>query len=410
MGTVFEIEFRDTVCGDTFAANSSIAFRAPSNAQLEYGESVYCSSNSGLVSDSIALPAGGVFSPAPSSFPLQPNGTFIPQNAAPGTYEIYYDPVNSFCYLPDTFTVEIRDHTVDFWYGNSMLCQCHGVESALGVWPLDSLANYAPMGVFFAEPVGNDTLVIDPNTGDIDPANSDVGTYTVGFAVNDPDCQDTVYARNTVTISPPSDASYTIPVPNPNAICSDQSAFTLSPSVMGSTGSWTYIGTAYLDATSVSGGYQINPQNSDPGTYQIVHTLSSTCPCTYTDTITIVPRDTADFSYDPNFQSDTIFCANELLAPAHLLGPAQGHFFAPSGLVIDSLNGTVDLANSTPGSYMVQHQSPGTCPDIAQAGIEIKAAPDADFSYAVDEICDTEDSLLIFSIVESNGFFSSGIG
>ncbi|MEM7037974.1 MAG: hypothetical protein AAF570_13405, partial [Bacteroidota bacterium] len=296
-----------------------------------------------------------------------------------GNYEIYYDPVNSFCYDPDTFALEIRDHYVNFDYSTPNLCLCNGPVLPQGVWPIQGPPSYFPLGNFFFESTSSGSLALDPITGEIDPANSNAGTYFVGFAVLDPPCRDTVYANSTIVIGAALDASFNIQVNDPDTVCDNAAQFTISPQ-QNLPGTWTVSGGGTLSTNILGSNLEVFPTNSDAGTYVITRTLNGSCPCVATDSLTIFESDDATFSYDSTLAASATFCTSAITAAPYLATPSPGYFHSlDTNIVVISVNGSVDLANSVAGTYTVRHVTTGVCPDIKTTQIVIQEVLDADF-------------------------------
>lgn len=124
-------------------------------------------------------------------------------------------------------------------------------------------------------------------------------------------------------------------------------------------------------------------------TYSVTVTETAGCSTTETATVTFVPEAFATFTY-----SGSPFCADEtdptpVLAP----GSTSGVWSAtPSGLIINSSTGEIDLSASTPGTYTITNFIAGTvsCPDVSDTySITIVESDDASFSYASSTFCET---------------------
>ena len=91
---------------------------------------------------------------------------------------------------------------------------------------------------------------------------------------------------------------------------------------------------------------------STPGNYTITNTLAAAAGCnavTATFAITITAAPIATFNY-----SATPYCKNGTNpSPTFTGGGVAGTFTSTAGLSINASTGTIDLANSTAGTYTV---------------------------------------------------------
>ncbi|KOS04946.1 hypothetical protein AM493_02005 [Flavobacterium akiainvivens] len=150
----------------------------------------------------------------------------------------------------------------------------------------------------------------------------------------------------------------------------------------------TYTSTTGLDIDPATG--VIDLAASDAGTYVVTYTIAADpancgveASTEVTITITAAAAPIAGFSYTDACGND----ANQL--PATVTGFATGGTFsATTGLDIDATTGEINVANSTPGSYIVSYalaQNTATCATaiITTASIVITEAivPEAEFNY-----------------------------
>ena len=144
----------------------------------------------------------------------------------------------------------------------------------------------------------------------------------------------------------------------------------------------TYSSTADLAADGTTGA--ITPSTSTAGTYTVTYTIPATGGCAsvpVTTSVTITALPVATFSYD-----GTPYChhsANPL--PTFSGGGTAGTFSSTVGLnFVSTATGRVNLAASTPGSYVVTNTiaASGGCGVVTStSGITITAVPTATISY-----------------------------
>ncbi|PJJ08180.1 putative repeat protein (TIGR01451 family)/gliding motility-associated-like protein [Flavobacterium sp. 1] len=94
---------------------------------------------------------------------------------------------------------------------------------------------------------------------------------------------------------------------------------------------------------------------------------------------------TASISY-----GDGSFCKNEGLVNVSLSGVTGGTFSAPSGLIINSTTGQIDITNSTSGTYTVTYSfSTGGCPKTVTTSVSINPMPIAAIGSVVNASCNS---------------------
>ncbi len=118
------------------------------------------------------------------------------------------------------------------------------------------------------------------------------------------------------------------------------------------------------------------------GTTTIAYSIETTEPCHDLDVadfdITVNPKPTATISYD-----EGPYCATGT-AFVTITGQGGGRFEAGSGLSINDSTGEIDLASSSPDSYMVTYHftDANGCSDFTNAKIAINPLPVVSFSGA----------------------------
>ena len=105
------------------------------------------------------------------------------------------------------------------------------------------------------------------------------------------------------------------------------------------------------------------------------------CPNSSAVSITILATDNASFTYGGN-----TFCHNGT-NPSPTGGLPGGTWTGSTGLVIDAVIGTINLASSTTGAHTVTYTTNGPCPNSNSLSITIVPAVFASFAFADTVLC-----------------------
>ncbi|MDB9776011.1 FG-GAP repeat protein, partial [Vicingaceae bacterium] len=132
---------------------------------------------------------------------------------------------------------------------------------------------------------------------------------------------------------------------------------------------------------SSTSGLSLNPSTgvidldaSSPGIYTVSYILNG---ISFSNKVTISSTNVPDFSYGA-----TTFCINDTNPKAVITGVQGGKFSSTTGLVVDSITGTVNISASIPGNYNVTYTPPT---NFFQLGIDIDGTNSDDrFGYSVD--------------------------
>ena len=168
----------------------------------------------------------------------------------------------------------------------------------------------------------------------------------------------------TVTINP----LPTVVITNPAAVCSPATVdITAAAITTGSTSGLTY--TYFTDAAATT--VLINPNAvTASGIYYIKGTAATGCFTIKPVTVTINLLPTATISY-----AGTPFCATGT-ASVTQTGQTGGTYSSTTGLTINASTGTINLATSTAGTYIVSYTfSNGTCGNNTTTSVTINALP-----------------------------------
>src|SRR5690554_4572017 len=221
---------------------------------------------------------------------------------------------------------------------------------------------------------GNNSYLYSINGGSSTQPNGNfsglsAGTYNVVVTTVGDGCS---YTESIVVGDTPlEDASFTYAT---NTICSG--GLNVSPTnVATAGGTFSAVPTGLVFVNSSTG--EIDMTNSVAGTYDVTYTISGTCGNSEVQSITITNSPDASFSY-----SATEFCQNEgAVMPTFPTGASGGTFTSTTGLTIASGTGSVDLASSTPGIYVVTNTiaASGSCAASSETfSITVKETPTVD--------------------------------
>ena len=143
-----------------------------------------------------------------------------------------------------------------------------------------------------------------------------------------------------------------------------------TPTITGTSGG-TFTSTSGLVINSSTGVIDLDA--STPGVYDVTYTTSGgtigSCAGIMTQNI-YVSSTITDFNY-----TATTFCINDTNPKATITGVLNGKFSSSTGLVIDSLTGTINLLASTPGNYNVSYTPPSNFNQLG-ADLDGKSAGD----------------------------------
>ncbi|MFM7666798.1 MAG: gliding motility-associated C-terminal domain-containing protein, partial [Bacteroidota bacterium] len=126
-----------------------------------------------------------------------------------------------------------------------------------------------------------------------------------------------------------------------------------------------------VNSTTNNGG-TITLGGLQTGPYSFQVEDANGCPVTISGNYT--GAQTANLSYN-----DNLFCLNDPNPTATVTGTQGGTFASGAGLILNNVNGNIDLANSTPGVYTITYTTPGPlCPGTDSYTITIEDFPIVD--------------------------------
>ncbi len=386
-------------------------------ASITYQGSPYCSTV--VTPQAVTLSGtnaytGGVYSSLPSGLSLNPStGEVTPSASTAGTYTVNYTiaAAGGCAIVTATAPVIITALPVaSISYSGTPFCNTLTIPQAVTL----TGANAFTGGVYSSSPAG---LSLDAGTGDITPASSTPGAYTVTYTVAAASgCNAVITTTNIVITELPTAAINYSGSPFCNTVVTPQ-AVTLTGTAAYTNGVYSSLPSG-LTLNATSG--EIIPSTSTPGTYTITYTIAAAAGCaavTATATAIITPLPTASITY-----AGTPFCNTLTLAqPVTLTGTnayTGGTFSAnPSGLNLNASTGAIIPSLSTPGTYTVTYTvaAAGGCAVVtATTGVTITPLPTATISYAGTPFCNTLSSPQPVTLTGTNaylnGVYSAPVG
>ena len=360
-------------CPSSSSITMTIGSSSPS-AVFSYPGSPFCKNGNDPLPTFAAGSSAGIFSASPSGlvFVHVNTGQIDLSASTPGTYTVTnYIPASGTC-LSATQTALVTITLADnasFTYTSATYCTS-------GNNPTPSITGL-PGGTFSATPAG---LVIDSITGIIRLDTSALGSYTLSYSTHGP-CPNTSSIIMTITDTTPS-AQFNY---QGSPFC--QNGNDPSPNYSAGASAGIFSATpAGLVFVHVNTG-QIDLSASAPGTYTVKNTIPASGSClaaSATTQVTISASDNASFTY-----SSATYCQTGTNPTPSITGLSGGTFTAtPSGLVIDSLTGTISLSGSALGAYTLFYSTHGSCPNTSSIIMTIgNTTPIATFTYPSATYC-----------------------
>lgn len=226
-------------------------------------------------------------------------------------------------------------------------------------------------------------LDLNPTTGEINLATSNPGVYVISYTISGTSLCTDVTSSVTVTITVPLISTFSYLQP---AYCSD--GVNPSPILDGASGVFSALPLGLI-VDPVTGVVDLT---SPAGSYTVYNQVPASGPCGVSISeaqITITTKPITDFSYDA-----LAYCkdaTNPIIT--YVVGGVAGIFTTtPStGLDINASTGTINLATSTAGTYVIINTvlAANGCNDVASAPITITVtAPTiATFNYGTGIYC-----------------------
>ncbi len=306
-----------------------------------------------------ATPAGGRFSASggPTGLRLDPaTGTVDLANSTPGTYTVTYT-VALPCAASGTTTLVVA--------APALVRVAYGTPARYCPVGTVAVGTATPAGGTFSSTAG---LVVDASTGTVNLGASRPGSYVVTYAVTTP-CP--ASATTSLVVAPAGVAS--VAYAAPGTFCPVGTAAVVAATPAGG----RYSSRAGLVINATTG--TVDLAASVPGTYRVVYAVALPCPATDTTTIAVAAPGVAVVRYAA--PGDTARFCQAGTAAVLAATPAGGRFSAPAGLALDAATGSLNLATSAVGTYVVTYAVAVPCAATGTAVVKV-TPPAATFTYA----------------------------
>lgn len=324
----------------------------------------------------LGFTTGGTFTSTPAGLSINAaTGDINLALSNTGTYGITYTYNTTGCVNGNTSATSITLNPaipteVRFSY-NSPVCR-----DAVPALP-QTLAGFTTGGVFTSVP-GN--LSINSSTGEVNAGNSQPGTYTILYNVNEQGCRQARSSSSGIiiidTTSPVTKFNY-----SSTDICLTAGAMnpTISKATGFTTGGTFTVTPAGLSVNSITG--DVNIGLSVAGTYIIKYSVPPLL-CRYAGADSIVFKLTTYGAPVTGFSYVGPVCKGDNNAiPVMNTGFTEGGtFLSVPGLGVDATSGTIDLRQSIAGDYTIRYDvAQGACnpAGFGLATIKVLAQPEA---------------------------------
>ncbi len=364
----------------------NLTINAEDNPSFNYLYPDYCQGD--LDPNAFGIVTSGTFSSdAGLIFADNTTGLIDLSASTIGLHTITYT-TNGPCPNSSTFNLNIhQEQDPSFSYPSSSYCndETDPVPTITGV-----------NGGVFASPSG---ASLNATTGVIDLDASTTINHLITYTTPGPFCANTDTFNLTINLADDPNFNYLY-----NHYCQGDN----DPNAYGIVTSGTFssdAGLIFLDNTTGL----IDLSATTPGLHSITYTtVGLLCPRSQNFSVTIIAEETPTFSYN------SPFCQGDVNPfPVYGSTTTTGGTFSAnlSGLVIDATTGEINLANSTPGTYVVTYTTPGiNCQNSATYTITINPEQDPSFSYPSSPYCENGNDLTPIISGTQNGSFTGSSG
>lgn len=395
------------LCSDT--SITYVAITAAPGSGFIYQDSSYCQNgnNPSPIFDSLAI--AGVFSATPVGlvFADSSTGEINLSASAVGTYVITNYLAPSGGCGADSSTINLTIVPLVAIATPASQAICSGTATSIAL--TSSLPNTTYIwtviqtGITGASP-GSDSVITQTLTltGSVPGTAVYIITPSTGFCVGD-----TIMV--TITVNP---AAIGTATPTSQTICSDSAtAIVLTSNTPGTTFSWIVNQSGVFGATAgtdsiIAQTLSTTGTNAGTAVYSITPYSIGCSGSPINVTVTVNPSDDASFTY-----TSATYCQSGTNPTPSITGLPGGTFTSvPAGLTINPATGTIDLASSLIGVYILTYTTNGTaCPNSSSITMTIgNTNPSANFSYPGSPFCQNgTNPLPVYGPGASAGIFSS---
>jgi gliding motility-associated-like protein len=383
------VEWTQTA-GCLYQGRDTVNFVIPQGSSFSYPDYTICASDGPMNLLGLPTPSdpGASFTVAPprTGFP-NTTGLITPSVMGANQYLITYLPPDSLCFSPSTRTVIIFDDTIHFHYSPDTACLSYP-----GIPAISRIPTLALNGTFVhnLQPLAG----LNTSTGEITPAIVGPGTLSdIQYMSPHPHCRDTIDADGSVTILPPSSATFAYPG---TTFCTSQDSIVVSN--LPQTPGGVYSSLTLMVDSQRGTIYPAQSQNVG-GPFEITYTVTQPCFASYTTSIYLNDPPQADIYYGVNGASlDTLdFCSNsQVTGPFLTTNVPNGNYSVSPPTTSLLPNGQFITSPNAGGIFSIVYETPS----ILACGVArdtfvliISPAPTADFSYADTSLCPNADSL-----------------
>ena len=172
------------------------------------------------------------------------------------------------------------------------------------------------------------------------------------------------------------------------------------PTIGGTQGGIFNASPAGLSINATTGAIDVSASTAN--NYTITYTFAGG---TATATVAINAPLTATITYSSNN-----ICQTSTNPTPTITGSTGGSFSSSTGLIINSSTGTINLAASTVGNYIVTYLPAGSCATATTFNLTISAPVDAAFNYSALSYCQNQGTISPQNITNAGGTFSAPSG
>ncbi len=355
---------------------------------FNYAATSYCS-NANIIA--VRMNTGstkGTFTSSPAGLSIDANtGAINPSASIAGSYVITNTAVVSLCTSSSNYTLAIVDApSATINYGGTGLCKSGGLKT---------VTRTGKAGGTYSSTAGLD---LNSTTGQIDPAGSTPGTYTVTYTINAASGCSAFSTTTTVTIT---EANFAI-ISYPKSPYCRASGDTATVEITGAN-SGTFSPVTGLSINTTTGDIALG--SSAAGTYTVTYTAPAANGCaavSASTSITISATATATISY-----AGSPFCGGTGIINVTRTGTAGGTYDSDNGLDLNEITGAINLNNSLPDTYIVVYNGAGC---QATTTVILKAIPSASISYGPSSLCKSGGTANVILNGTTGGTYTANAG